>query len=296
MSDTCVVVGCKERLNNSKHALCRRHWGMDREGALVWEGEARARERGGAKAGEGDLRGDDDDELSTGEMLSSTRLGKMFGLPPTRVNLVLQELGWIERYVKGWKPTSQGMKLGAQERESKQRGVPYVVWPATVAKNGVLLGSINESLGKAAATVGNAVATTVGQRPEGPESGRQPSEDDDFRKRFPAQYRAKDGHLVRSRAELVIDNYLYDERVAHAVERRLPVEEDVYCDFYIPKNSVYVEFWGMAKDPEYAARMEKKKVIYKRNEFNLIELDDDDIEKLDDVLPKLLLKYGIETT
>jgi hypothetical protein len=40
--------------------------------------------------------------------------------------------------------------------------------------------------------------------------------------------------MVRSRGELVIDNSLYEYGLAHAYERKLPVEEDVYSDFYIP--------------------------------------------------------------
>ena len=49
----------------------------------------------------------------------------------------------------------------------------------------------------------------------------------DFREKFPAKYRATDGHLVRSRAEMLIDNWLYMSGIVHAVERKLPIEEDV---------------------------------------------------------------------
>jgi hypothetical protein len=287
MSGSCVVVGCTVRPKNPNHPLCKRHWHMGKVGGLVWESDARAVERPGAGSG--------DDELAPCEMVSSTKLGEMFELHATRVNLVLQELGWIERYVKGWKPTDQGLKLGAEERESKQRGVPYVVWPAAITKNAVLLGSVDESLGNAfPVSVADPATADVVESPQGPPSVRWPPEEDDFRTRFPAEYRATDGHQVRSRAEMLIDNWLYMQNIVHAVERRLPIEETAYCDFYIPKNKVYVEFWGMEKHPDYAARMQTKRAIYSRHGFNLVELRDDDISKLDDVLPRYLLKYGID--
>tara|TARA_R110000787_G_scaffold55239_2_gene127641 strand:- start:5078 stop:5230 length:153 start_codon:yes stop_codon:yes gene_type:complete len=33
---------------------------------------------------------------------------------------------------------------------------------------------------------------------------------------------------------MLIDNWLYMAETVHAYERKLPIEEDVYCDFYIP--------------------------------------------------------------
>jgi len=34
----------------------------------------------------------------------------------------------------------------------------------------------------------------------------------------------------------------------------VPIKEDVYCDFYIPKGKVYVEFWGLEDDEAYLER------------------------------------------
>lgn len=63
-----------------------------------------------------------------------------------------------------------------------------------------------------------------------------------FRDEFPARIVTIDGHRVRSRAELVIDNGLYVQEIVHAYERRLPIKEDCYCDFYVPQGEgVYVE-------------------------------------------------------
>lgn len=73
--------------------------------------------------------------------------------------------------------------------------------------------------------------------------------------------------MVRSRAEVIIDNALHDYKLAHAYERKLPIEEELYSDFFIPTENVYIEFWGMEDDPEYAQRKKAKIEIYKKYDF-----------------------------
>ena len=114
-----------------------------------------------------------------------------------------------------------------------------------------------------------------------------------FRDKFEAKHRTADGHFVRSKAEMLIDNWLYMAEIVHAYERKLPIVEDVYSDFYIPTGKVYIEYWGYEDEPKYLARKQKKVKLYKKYNFNLIELQDKDVQNLDDIFPKLLLKYGV---
>ena len=102
-----------------------------------------------------------------------------------------------------------------------------------------------------------------------------------------------DRHYVRSRAELVIANWLFAEGIAYAYEKRVPIKEDIYCDFYIPKGNVYVEFWGLEDDEAYIKRKEQKIELYKKYNLNLIEIDNNTINNIDDYLPKELLKFGV---
>lgn len=64
-------------------------------------------------------------------------------------------------------------------------------------------------------------------------------------------------------------------------------------DFYNKSGNVYIEFWGMEPDAKYACRKAVKQNPYADNEFNLIELNDDDVNHLDDILPRKLLQYNI---
>jgi hypothetical protein len=97
--------------------------------------------------------------------------------------------------------------------------------------------------------------------------------------------------------KMVIDDYLYRNGIAHAYERRLPgIDEDVLSDFYILKGNVFIEFWGMEENEKYSKRKKKKLEIYAREGFSLIEMNDNDIQSIDDVLPRKLKKYGINIT
>ncbi len=114
-----------------------------------------------------------------------------------------------------------------------------------------------------------------------------------IRTQFKADYRTNDWHFVRSRAEVMIDDWLYNNEVVHAYERKLPVEEELYSDFYLPTWKVYIEFWWYEDDEKYLDRKKKKQEIYKKYNINLIELSNKDIESLDDILPKKLLQFWI---
>ena len=112
--------------------------------------------------------------------------------------------------------------------------------------------------------------------------------------KFPAKYRTQDGHQVRSKAEVLIANWLFYNEISYTYERKLPVESDVYCDFYLPKSKVYIEYWGYENDPKYKARKTTKLGIYKDAGLNLIELTESEVMNLDDSLPGLLIKYGVK--
>ena len=200
-------------------------------------------------------------------LLNATELGNDFGISKFRINPILSELGLVEKGIKGWTITQLGKNMGGKQFEYDKTGVPFVGWNKNILTNKRFLESIREIQGESS------------------------QEDEEEKKK---QHRSADGHYVRSRAEMLIDNWLYMSEIVHAYERKLPVEEDVYCDFYLPVGKVYIEFWGLENDPRYLARKQEKIKVYEKYRFNLIELGDEDIQNLDDVLPKKLLKFGIQ--
>ena len=118
-------------------------------------------------------------------------------------------------------------------------------------------------------------------------------ENNNYRFKYPATFRTDDGHLVRSKAELLIDNCLFRHKIAHAYEKKvLGVDEEIFCDFFVDyEKPVYIEFWG-GIDDKYLARKEVKKKIYAtKTNTALIELTEKDIVILEETLLKKLRPF-----
>lgn len=224
------------------------------------------------------------------KLLNATTIGKQFNVSNQRLNLIFSELGWIKKDISGWEVTKLGKALGGRQFEHETSGSNYVLWPESILSNKNLTNVFTDI-----SPIFEESKNTPAEKesPQTAASATKPSSDS-FREKFPATFRTKDGHMVRSRAEVIIDNALYDYKLAHAYERKLPIEEDLYSDFFIPSENVYIEYWGMENDPKYLDRKKIKLEIYKKYDFRLIELTDEDISNLDDHLPKKLLKYGIK--
>jgi hypothetical protein len=231
---------------------------------------------------------DDGRQREKAKFLNATAIGKHFNVSSQRLNLILSEFGWIEKDLAGWTITKLGKNVGGRQFEHEASGGSYVLWPDSILGNKSLVGVFNDtSIEKE--TSKQVLTTATAQQ----QTQTSVSTSNNFREKFEAKHRTKDGHFVRSRAEVIIDDTLYDYGLVHAYEKKVPIEEELYTDFYLPNGKVYIEFWGMESDPKYLERKRTKLEIYKKYDLKLIELDDSDIANLDDHLPKKLLKYGI---
>jgi hypothetical protein len=208
--------------------------------------------------------------------LNASKIGEHFNISSQKINLYLSELGWIEKDKGGWVTTNSGMKNGANQLEA-MNGKPYVVWSNEILSNKHLIREIQGATGDE----------------EYQKVTKSESNSDDFRKKFPANLRTPDGHYVRSRAEILIDDFLYKNGIVHAYERRVNIDEDMYCDFYIPTQKLYIEFWGLEENEQYAERKKKKLELYAKYNLKLIEVNNSDIENLDENLASKLRKHNI---
>ena len=214
------------------------------------------------------------------DLHSAANIGQKVELSARQINALFSELGWIDRHCKGWQLSEQGKALGGVQKESLKTGIPYVLWPLAFINNLAFQRSLKGLKGD----LGQAL-------------GLNESANEEllaFRKQFPANFRAVDGHQLRSKAEVLVDNWLYLADITHAYERRLPIEEDVYSTFYIPAGKVYVELWEHDNDAGYQKIKRQKLHVYAKYGLTLLELGESDLARLDDVMPRLLLKHGIE--
>lgn len=192
------------------------------------------------------------------QLLTSTKLAKQFSLTRKMLDQILCELGWVLPARKGWEVTQPGQNVGGCQRENPDTAVPFVVWPAILSENPVLTRAVQNR-------------TALGS------------------------LSCSDGHQVESEQEQAIDNWLYFSGLLHAYRKQLPFEEALTADFYLPRHHIYIEYVGVGNAPGTLSEKMRKKEQLLQAGYKCIELQDADIAALDEVLPRKLLKYGVET-
>lgn len=120
----------------------------------------------------------------------------------------------------------------------------------------------------------------------------------DYRLRYQAKFRCNDGHYVRSKSEKIIDDWLYNNNIIHAYEKKI-IGENMICDFYIksklPEQDIYIEYWGLEdNNTRYSERKNKKQNLYKKLNLRLLNLNEQDIQNLEDRLGDQLKKLGLD--
>ena len=88
-------------------------------------------------------------------------------------------------------------------------------------------------------------------------------------------------------------DWLYLAQLAHAYQRALPLEEPVYADFYVPEGNVYIDCWEADVPARALSAMLHKRELYRTLELRHIEINAADVDRLDEVLGRGLLAFGI---
>ena len=123
---------------------------------------------------------------------------------------------------------------------------------------------------------------------------------DDF---YEGRYICKDGHIVKSKSERDIDNYLFEHGIPHAYEKELSygaTQKDIIKpDFYLPNyldrgKDIYIEHWGFNENNIHYNETKKFKMgIYKDLGITLVCVyEKTDSRDIDSVLDrKLNIKF-----
>ncbi len=214
--------------------------------------------------------------IESNQRVSASDLKRYFPrLHPREINRALGEVGLQFHSVLGWELTDQGKRLGGQQEESENSGAFYVSWPPEIVDHPV----IHREL------------MAYG------EAGDPPPEnmpaDDLFAPAILTELVGLDGHALETLLELKVCNWLYLAQLAHAHQRALPVEELLYADFYLPSARVYIECWDEEEPPERLSLKLRKKDVYREQDLRVIEINARDAERLDEVLGRPLLNFGI---
>jgi len=86
---------------------------------------------------------------------------------------------------------------------------------------------------------------------------------------------------------------LYLTQLAHAHARRLPVEEELYADFYLPGAGVYIECWEEQEEHDVLSLKLARQAVYREQSLEYIDVHARDVQRLDDVLGRKLHQLGL---
>lgn len=121
-------------------------------------------------------------------------------------------------------------------------------------------------------------------------AGFIPNRSHDNRMYKRANAKAKDGHLCDSVSELLIDNWLFKNRIAHKKDVLYP-ETNHKADWSInlSGNKIFVEYFGLANDsPRYDRSIKEKEMLCKKQNISLIAIYPKDL------YPKIYLDFNLK--
>jgi len=85
--------------------------------------------------------------------------------------------------------------------------------------------------------------------------------------------------------------------VIEKVRRKLRIYKKaripMWCDWYLPDQDIYVEYWGMMDDASYQRTRERKQEEYNRLQLKLLSFEREDLDELDESLRKKFRDFGV---
>jgi len=199
-------------------------------------------------------------------------------LHPRQINRALAELGLQQHSILGWELTTFGRTLGGQQEESESSGAFYVTWPHEIIDHPV----IHRELSKQSDQIHRQPVALPGE----PDLFGTPEQ-------TVATCVGIDGHQLHTALQMRVCDWLYLAQLSHAYQRLLPVEELVRADFYLPMGNIYIDCWEADIPAGQLSDRLLKRELYAQYSLRHIEIGAQDVERLDEVLGRGLLDFGI---
>ncbi len=222
--------------------------------------------------------------IESSQRMTAASLRRFYpSLHPRQINRALAELGLQTHSILGWELTDLGRQWGGQQAESGNSGAFYVTWPHEIVDHPV----VQRELTRLAAGM-------EGELPCRPSAdGEQEPDLFAIENAVNTGCKGLDGHALESPLERQVCDWLYLAQLAHAWRRALPCEEALYADFYLPEGRVYIDCWREDVSPGELSALLRRREIYRELKLRVIEVGADDGDRLDEVLGRGLLAFGI---
>lgn len=217
-----------------------------------------------------------------------------------QINRNLAEIGLLKLTVRGLELTRLGERFGGRQERDEDNGLLLVTWPHEIVDDPVVhreltrLAADGQTKENARDGLDDQVPTTAGsdepakmdalpdlfsQAPT-PNTG-PPLSVEEVR-------RGLDGHEVQSLLQQRVCDWLYEAQLAHARDRRLPVEEPLTADFYVPAYGLYIECWERDVPTAALTRRLRTREVCRELDLAYQEIAAADVSRVDDVLTKCI--------
>ncbi|MFK8041460.1 hypothetical protein [Congregibacter sp.] len=211
-----------------------------------------------------------------------------------QINRNFAELGLLNLTRRGLELTSLGERFGGRQERDEDNGLLLVSWPHEIVDDAVIHRELNRLAGNGTTTDDSGSGSAVIEAAEAPEldhvapdlfseaneahaaSGAEPD----------TQRHALDGHTVDSLLQLRVCDWLYTAQFAHARNRRLPVEESLTADFYVPALGLYIECWERDVPTNTLTRRLRTREVCRELDLAYQEVTAADIDRVDELLTK----------
>jgi hypothetical protein len=222
-------------------------------------------------------------------------------LSTRQINRALAELGLQRSTPRGHELTELGKHFGGRQDVDEEHALSVISWPHEIVDNPVVHRELHRlaSAGTEEYPTDEANATT-----SQPAEASPPAPDRQTPDLFASSDAARpgaslpariglDGHRVSSLLQLRVCDWLYSAQLAHAHGRRLPVEESLSADFYVPAAGLYIECWERDVPTRILSRRLRTREVCRELGLSYLEIAADDIERIEDLLSARLAKLGI---
>lgn len=117
-------------------------------------------------------------------------------------------------------------------------------------------------------------------------------------------FKCKDGHIVKSKSEREIDNYLFDKGIPHAYEKVVSIDadssHDIHPDFCLPNyqgkgEDVFIEHWGFNSNNRDYYKSKKYKIgLYQKMKLTIICTNEKDMNDPQAALDRKLKHFELK--
>ncbi|WP_439100471.1 hypothetical protein [Congregibacter sp.] len=210
-----------------------------------------------------------------------------------QINRNFAELGLLKLTRRGLELSTLGERFGGRQERDEDNGLLIISWPHEIVDNAVIHRELNRLASDGVAlretdspaatreqsrqTAAGSVAPDLFEDVESPKISADVST---------AQRCGLDGHGVDSLLQLRVCDWLYEAQYAHARNRRLPVEEPLTADFYVPALRLYIECWERDVPTQTLTRRLRTREVCRELDLAYQEIAAADIERVDDLLTR----------